>query len=430
MEINRKTLRSIFFGVGGCIILYWLLHETERVQSVFQVAADLIAPFVAGAVLAFALNVPMRGIEKQLTEIEKPGVRRGVAILMTLAAILIIVVLVVQLVVPQVWDTCMTLGKQIPGFIERAYIALMDILEEYPELEVVVLEKLGFTPDMDSKVIINQVVSWVTSFAGQIADKLASAVGTLITAVETMVSTIWDIIVTVIFSLYCLSSKETLVRQGRKLAYAVMPERWADNTIRVLRLSNSTFSNFFGGQCLEVCILGGMFYVTMSIFGMPYAPLVSVLVAVTAFVPLVGAFIGCALGAFFILVDSPLLAVYFVIMFLVLQQIENNLIYPRVVGNSVGLPSMWVLIAVTVGGGLMGVIGMILMIPFSSVLYTLAREYTGKRVAKLGVDPAKLEPQPPELESNFKRRREARKQQRIREMMKKINLPGKDKHEE
>ena len=201
MEINRKTLRSIFLGVGGCIILYWLLHETERVQSVFQVAADLIAPFVAGAVLAFALNVPMRGIEKQLTEIEKPGVRRGVAILMTLAAILIIVVLVVQLVVPQVWATCMTLGKQIPGFIERAYIVLMDILEEYPELEAVVLEKLGFTPDMDSKDIINQVVSWVTSFAGQIADKLASAVGTLITAVETMVSTIWDIIVTVIFSL-------------------------------------------------------------------------------------------------------------------------------------------------------------------------------------------------------------------------------------
>ena len=189
-----------------------------------------------------------------------------------------------------------------------------------------------------------------------------------------------DLIIGVVFAIYCLFQKETLARQGRKLLYAFLPEKTADYTVRVMRLSNSTFSNFLAGQFLEVIILGVMFAIAMSIFGMPYVPLVSVLIAVTAFIPIVGTWAGCILGAFLIFVADPMLAVWFVIMFIILQQVENNLIYPKVVGTSIGLSGMWVLVAVGIGGQLMGVAGMFLMIPIVSVLYTLLQEHTNHRL--------------------------------------------------
>ena len=204
--------------------------------------------------------------------------------------------------------------------------------------------------------------------------------------------------------------KEILARQGRRILYSVVPERAGDEAVRILRMTNATFSNFLTGQCLEAVILGCMFAISMTIFKMPFMPLVSVIIAVTALVPIIGAFTGCILGAFFILVQDPLLAVWFVIMFLTLQQIEGNLIYPHVVGSSIGLPGMWVLVAVAIGGDLMGVGGMLLMIPIASVLYALAREITNKRLESLGIDREKLQDHPPEIVSKFKEKRLAKKQ--------------------
>ena len=177
-------------------------------------------------------------------------------------------------------------------------------------------------------------------------------------------------------------------------------------------MANATFSNFISGQCLEALILGVMFAISMSIFGLPYMPLVSVIIAVTALVPIVGAFVGCILGAFFILVQNPAQAMFFVVMFLVLQQIEGNLIYPKVVGTSIGLPGMWVLVAVSVGGDLMGVGGMLLMIPLVSVLYALMREITDKRLAARGIDRDKVQDHPPELKSKFQEKRKMKKQRK------------------
>ena len=231
-------------------------------------------------------------------------------------------------------------------------------------------------------------------------------------AVGSIASAVVNAVVSLVFALYCLSRKEILARQGRRLLYSFLPEHICDKIVRILRLTNSTFSNFISGQCLEACILGGMFAVTMSLFRMPYVPLVSVLVAVTALIPLVGAFVGCILGALFILVDSPLQALWFVILFLVLQQIENNVIYPRVVGTSIGLPGMWVLLAVTIGGDLMGVGGMLLMIPLASVCYVLLRELTDYLLSVRKISPDKLQDHPPELRSKFKEKRERVKQKR------------------
>ena len=183
-----------------------------------------------------------------------------------------------------------------------------------------------------------------------------------------------------IFALYLLFDKEHLGVQARRVLYAWLPVERADRVVYVTALTERTFSRFLTGQCLEAIILGMMFFVSMSLIGLPYAMLVAMLVAVTALIPMFGAFIGCFVGAFLILVVDPMQALWFVVLFLVLQQIEGNLIYPRVVGSSIGLPAMWVMVAVTVGGSTMGILGMLLMVPAASVIYALSRENTARRL--------------------------------------------------
>ena len=210
-----------------------------------------------------------------------------------------------------------------------------------------------------------------------------------------MVSGVSTFVISLIFSFYVLLQKEKLGRQGRQVIYGLLPLRQADRTLDVLRLSGRTFSSFLSGQCLEACILGTLFVAAMTIFRMPYALLVGVLIALTALIPIVGAFIGCAVGALLIAIDDPWKALWFIVLFLVLQQIEGNLIYPHVVGSSVGLPSIWVLAAVTLGGKLMGITGMLFFIPLCSVIYALFRSYVKNRLVSKAVPPEKWRDPPP-----------------------------------
>ena len=193
-----------------------------------------------------------------------------------------------------------------------------------------------------------------------------------------------------IFAIYVLLQKEKLSAVCKKLLYAWLPEHPVDTVVEVARLVQKTFSNFISGQCLEACILGLMFFISMSLFRMPYAAVISMLIAVTSLIPIFGAFIGCILGAFLILISNPMQAVWFIVLFLVLQQIEGNLIYPHVVGNSVGLPSIWVLVAVTTGASTMGVLGMLINIPLFSVIYTLLRRSSNEQIRKRHINPIKL----------------------------------------
>ena len=397
MEVNKKALRSIIGGVLLCIVVYWLLHETERVKSVLKSVYGLLSPFVLGAALAFILNVPMRAIERLLGGITKPGARRAVALLLTFVAILLVLALVVILLIPQIDATAKTFVGELPGFFQRTEVLIRNFLADNPEI----LQWLTDNTDFES-------FNWmaIVQKAAEIAgNSVSTIVNSAFSAVGSVVSVVFDAVIGLVFALYCLGRKEILARQGRRLLYSLVPEVISDEVIRILRMTNSAFSNFISGQCLEAVILGVMFAISMAIFGMPYIPLVSVLIAVTALVPIVGAFVGCIVGAFFILVDSPIQAVWFVVMFLVLQQIEGNLIYPRVVGTSIGLPGMWVLFAVTVGGDTMGVGGMLLMIPLASVVYALMREFTVFRLKSLNVDQDKLIEHPPELKSGFKEQR-------------------------
>lgn len=404
MELNKKTIHSAVLGAMGCILLYWLLHETERIRSLITAGIELVAPFLVGACLAFIVNVPMRAIERFLKRRLNWNNTRAVSVILAFILIGLVLSLVFYLLIPQMEETIRTIGKQLPLFLERAEEQLQLLMRENPQIRGWILDYTDFG-QMDWTSLIQQGMDLAGNHVSVIFGGAVSAVGNVISGV-------WNVFLSLIFCFYCLANKERLARQFRRLLYSFVPETWADEIIRIARLSNSTFSNFFSGQCLEVCILGCMFAVTMMVFRMPYVPLVSVLVAVTAFVPIVGAWVGCVLGAFFILVNDPLQAVGFVVMFLVLQQIENNVVYPRVVGTSVGLPSMWVLVSVSIGGELMGVAGMVLMIPMVSVIYTLLRDCTARRIQDRQISQEKLLDQPPELKSKLKEKREVAKKKR------------------
>lgn len=414
MKLDKLTLRNIFLGVGACIFLYWILHETERVKSVLSLIGGILSPFAVGAGIAFIFNVPMRFIEKYL-DIEKPGLRRAIAIVFTLVLMVFVIALVFHLLIPQLEATVMTLVDQLPAFFNRVVAAVNDFIIGHPEVEAFVLENL-VPKDFNWNTFDWNSIDW-KSIIEKVANFASSGLSTIVTGAFSTIGSVAgflvNAVISIVFALYCLSSKETLSRQARRLLYAFLPERFADESIRIFRLTNTTFSNFISGQCLEAIILGGMFAVAMAILKMPYVALVSVIISVTALVPLVGAFVGCFLGAFFILVDNPMQAVWFVVMFLVLQQIEGNLIYPKVVGTSIGLPGMWVLLAVTVGGELMGIGGMFIMIPVASVLYTLLREITEERLSHRSIDPEKLRAHPLVIKSRMKEKREHRQRLRL-----------------
>lgn len=397
MVLDKKTLRNIFIGVAVCIVLYWGLHDTERVRKIVDVFGNMLSPFIFGAGLAFILNVPMRAFEGMLSVIPNQTFRRCVALVMTFAFLALIIAVVFMLLIPQIGETIEALIPQLINFANNVQNEVMTFLNENPELLEWINENTDLTK-WDWGGMLEKTLTMVS-------DSVSTIVASALNALGKIASGVMNAVIGVVFAIYCLFGKENLARQGRRLLYALFPEHFCDETIRVLRLANSTFSNFLSGQCVEVCILGSLFAISMAIFRMPYIPLVSVLVAVTAFIPIVGAFVGCIFGAFFIFVQDPLLAVGFVIMFLILQQIENNLIYPRVVGTSIGLSGMWVLLAVAVGGEFFGVAGMFLMIPMASVVYTLLREFAQKRLSQRSIDPDKLNPQPPELRWHFQEKR-------------------------
>lgn len=412
VKIDKSVLKKLFVLAAGCILFAWLVLDTARATTMFSTVWNLISPFVVGAGIAFVFNVPMRAIERQLADIRRAGFRRLLSIVLTILCLVLIIMFVFELLIPQIRLTVASLSQTIPVFIEGLAAKLMVMMQDHPELRAWLQEALKLE-SLDWNTILTETL-------GFLSNQMSTVMGGAVSVIGSVTGAIINMVVSIAFAIYCLSRKEILSRQGRRLLYSFLSENHADQVIRVLRLTNSTFSNFISGQCLEACILGCLFAVAMAIFKMPYISLVSVVIGVTALIPVVGAFVGCILGAFFILVNNPIQALTFVIMFLVIQQLENNLIYPRVVGTSIGLPGMWVLVAVSVGGDLMGVGGMLLMIPVTSVIYALLREFTDKRLAERGIPPEKLQNQPPELDNRLKRTQQRRERQRLQKMKEKF----------
>ncbi len=394
IEIIKRVVKYIFWITVGSILIYWLISDPGRFALMKDKIKSITAPFIFGSVLAFILNVPMRTIENLLARIPRLRGRRVIAVLLTFIAVLLIIALVFLLLLPQLSDTLERLIPSLVSFFVSIGNEINKFMQDNPELMKWLAENTNFENFNWSELVQNAV--------SVLGNSLSAILAGAINAIGKLSSVVMDLVIGLVFAVYCLFHKETLARQGRKLLYAYIPEKAADNVIRVVRLTNSTFSNFLGGQCIEVVILGSMFAIAMAVFGMPYIPLISVLIAVTAFIPIVGAWVGCIVGAFLIFVAEPTQAFWFIIMFVILQQVENNLIYPKVVGTSIGLSGMWVLVAVGIGGQIMGVAGMFLMIPIVSVFYTLLQEQTNRRLSLREIDPEKLSVQPPELSSKLK----------------------------
>ena len=374
MEWKKENLRGLLLVICGGIAFYSLLQNLPAVAMAVGWVLGILGPLLLGGAMAFILNVPMRAIERRLFPV-RPGKqgkgRRPMALLITLLAVIGVLVLASSVIGPGIAEAVRSLAAQVPAAAERLW-AQISRLEQYLPM----LESLLADWNMEDWKNITQKAAQLLQFwGGGILSSGSMVIGGVVSGVSTFV-------IALIFSFYILLQKEKLGRQGRQVLYALLPERRADRTLEILRLSSRTFSSFLSGQCLEACILGTLFVVSMTIFRMPYALLVGVLISLTALIPIVGAFIGCGVGALLIAIADPWKALGFIVLFLVLQQVEGNLIYPHVVGSSVGLPSIWVLAAVTLGGSLMGILGMLVFIPLCSVLYALFRDYVKTRLSQ------------------------------------------------
>lgn len=377
MGLDWKQIRQ-WAAVAACgILLYWGLEHLHTIGGGIGYFLGIIAPFIVGAGIAFILRRPLARIEALLVWLgshEGLGflkkASRMLGILCTFLLFIAAVVLVMFLVIPEFIHAIGILASSIEQFVRT----LQNESGEWEFLSQEAIDWIGAL-EIDWGKMGNDLKNWVINGAGTL---LGSTVG----AVSAVVSGVVNGFMSIVFCIYLLAQKEKLGRQCTKLLYAVLPERIAARLVEIARMAGDTFSNFFTGQITEAVILGSMFFVTMTVCRFPYALVISVLIAVLALIPIFGAFAGALIGTFLILVLNPLQAMWFVVVFVLLQQIEGNLIYPKVVGGSVGLPSIWVLVAVTVGGSAMGIVGMILFIPLFSVFYNLLGQWTNRRLAE------------------------------------------------
>ncbi len=366
MDLDKNNVKKILGIITFTLVLLALLMNMGKVQSFLVFLWGILFPFALGGAIAFILNIPMTAIEKKL--FPKNGkMARPVSLILSILFVFAVIAIVIVVVIPQLGKTFDSISTGMTAFLPEVQEWLERIFRDWDMIESYI-KSLEF----DWKSWLDGAKDFALSGAGSVVSYTMSATMTVINGVVTF-------FIAFVFSLYILIQKETLGRQCNKVIRAFLAPKTVDKIFYVCSLSHRIFSKFITGQCLEALILGMMFVVSMTIFGMPYALLVGVLIAFTALIPMVGAFIGCFVGAFLILMVNPMQAVFFVILFLVLQQIEGNLIYPHVVGSSVGLPSIWVLFAVTVGGKLLGIVGMLIFIPLFSVMYALFREWVNQR---------------------------------------------------
>lgn len=390
--MERRRFWSLFFAAAGLIVLYCVLHKLSVIgQAVFWVLG-IFSPIYVGLIVAFVLNLPMRALEKLWDRCDlgirrlcrgkkknqaRPEVgkisralRRPFCLLVAILIILAILVTVVARVLPELGKTVVLIVNGVPDYLKEVQKWTLQYANEYPTIYEMIAG-LNIDWEETKKTIFSFIGSGTLDFVGTTFMSVVNALGG-----------VFDFVISLIFAIYVLLSKETLSRQIKRLLKAYLPQRIEQGILHVAQTAHGIFCSFVAGQCIEAVILGSLCTIGMVIFRFPYAAMIGVLVGVTALIPVVGAFIGAGVGAFLILMMDPFQALMFLIYIVVLQQIEGNVIYPRVVGTSVGLPAMWVLAAVTVGGGISGIVGMLFAVPTASVLYTLLRENIAKRLEK------------------------------------------------
>ena len=392
MDLSRNTKRFLLALSAFTVALVLCVRHVAAIGSFLGGVLATLSPFIVGACLAFILSVPMHLFDKLLSHRNKkgnsllgPAPRRIVSLVLAILLVLLLIVLFSIIVLPELANTISSLAVSIMHFVPVAQewvSGMMDKLADYPEVHDAIAPMI---PDLNK--LASSIIALVQKYAG-------TAAASVVSGISAIFGSVTDVIVSCVFAVYVLLQKETLSRQCKKLVYAFLPRTFCDETLSVARLTHRTFFSYVTIQCTEAVILGALCFVGMLIFRFPYALVISIIMTFCALIPIYGAIFSCVIGALLVLIENPMQAIGFVVFILVLQQIETNLIYPRVVSTSINLPPMWVLLAVTVGGGLFGIPGMLIAVPITSICYTLLGQKTHRRLAARGIREEELEELP------------------------------------
>ena len=384
MDLSRNTKRFLLMLSAFTVGLVLLVKHIGAIGGFLHGVLAIFTPFIVGACVAFILSVPMRMFDNLLSmqikgkPVCKESARKPLSLLLAVVLVFLLLILFGMLVLPKLVNTVSSLATSIIHFVPTAQAwisSALSWLEGYPQVHDAVAPMI---PDLNK--VASTAVSLVQRYAG-------IAAATIVSNVSSLFGSATDVIVTIVFAIYVLLQKNTLSRQCKKLLYAFLPKSFCDETLTVASLTHRTFFSYVTIQCTEAAILGALCFLGMLLFRFPHALVISIIMLVCALIPIYGAIISAVIGAFLVLIENPMQALGFVVFILVLQQIETNLIYPRVVSTSINLPSMWVLLAVTVGGGLFGIAGMLTAVPITSIAYTLLAQRTRVRLIERSLDP-------------------------------------------
>lgn len=370
MELNKKNMQQLMILISFGIGLFWILSNLELVLGFLSHFIHLLLPFIIGAIIAFILNIPMTKVESFIKgKLKNKNTKlpiRTISITLSLVFFLVFILLICFLLIPELIDNIQLLIKNIPHFFENIQTWILNLAGNYPEIQTKIQEVFKDTTNVNNIMInvLNYIINGSINF------------------ITSLISSLFTIFTAIVFAVYMLSQKEYLHRGVTKMMHAYLKKDHVEKITDIASLSNRTFSKFISGQCVEAFILGTIFFVVLTFLRFPYALIISVVTTVTALIPMFGAMIAMIIGALLIAVTNPLEAVLFIIVFQVIQQIENNFIYPKVVGKSVGLASMWTLMAVILGGSMFGIVGMIIGLPLASILYAILRKVTNDRLNK------------------------------------------------
>ncbi len=388
VPINRRAFKYAALFVVFVAFVFLVMLFPQKIGESISTVLKVLTPFFIGFCLAYVANLLMRPLEKFwlwcFKKQKNPKVilklKRPICLAVSFLIILGALFAIVFMIIPAFKETIFDFAEQIPQHaktVEKWYHNLSDYLLQHNfELP----EQISFNAD--------KITDFATSF---IANYGNNVINTTVNITASIVGAIIDIFLGIVFAVYLLAQKEKLGEQSKKAVRAVFKPKNAEKILDITTLANGVFTKFVTGQLTEACIIGVLCFIGMIIFDMPYAGMISVLIGFTALIPIFGAFIGTGIGAFLILLKSPVMAFWFIVFVLVLQQLEGNLIYPRVVGKSVGLPGIWVLSAVTIGGGFFGVLGMLFSVPICSILYVMFRKYVNNKLKDLDAEEPKIE---------------------------------------
>lgn len=383
LELNKKNIKRVLLLIACAILLYWGLNNLSVLGGLLSSILSLFSPLLIGVGIAYVMNLLLMAIErlwdkalKKAPELWRVKLKRPICLTLAFLLFLGIIFAIIFILIPRLEEAGTTLVANVPTYITQIQ-GWWDNLTAFAADHGITLPELSMNVEDATKFITKLLTSNGDSVVNTTINITTSILGALV-----------NVLLALVFSVYMLAQKEKLLAQSKRLLLAALPQKAGERTMHILKLTNGAFSSFVTGQVTEAFILGTLCCLGMLILRLPYALPVSVIISFTSLIPIFGAWIGAATGAFLIVFVSPVKALTFLIFLLILQQVEGNLIYPKVVGKSVGLPGLWVLAAVTVGGGAFGVLGMLLGVPVCSVIYALVQDY-------LRAQPAQQPPAPP-----------------------------------